>query len=100
MRKEILPDGALRLCSDGKKFGDNGFYFTLTNHNGKYWARFVSAMHEWITVYVDEENILRADHNLSFYGMPFLKLHYKMTEKHRSQNSIPSTRVSESHFSG
>ena len=84
MRKEILPSGALKLCSDGKKFGDNGFYFTLTNHKGKYWARFVRSMHEWITVYVDEETVLRADHNLHFWGLPFLKLHYKMTEKHSS----------------
>jgi hypothetical protein len=81
MRKEILNDGSLKLCSDGRKFGDNGFYFTLTNHNGKYWARFVKSMHEWITVYVDEESILRADHNLKFYGLPFLNLHYKMTQK-------------------
>lgn len=82
MRKEILKDGSLKLSSDGKKFGDNGFYFTLTNHKGKYWTRFVRSMHEWISVYVDEENVLRADHNLHFYGLPFLNLHYKMTEKH------------------
>jgi len=81
MRKEILRDGSLKLCSDGRRFGDNGFYFTLTNHKGKNWARFVKSMHEWITVYVDNENILRADHNLQFYGLPFLNLHYKMTEK-------------------
>lgn len=84
MRKEILPNGSLKLCSDGKKFGDNGFYFTLTDHKGKYWTRFVRSMHEWITVYVDEENILRADHNLHFHGIQFLKLHYKMTEKNNN----------------
>ena len=85
MRKEILKDGSLKLSSDGSKFGDNGFYFTLTNHKGKYWTRFVKSMHEWITVYVDEENVLRADHNLQFYGLPFLNLHYKMTEKYSNQ---------------
>lgn len=81
MRREILSDGSLKLCSDGRKFGDNGFYFTVTNHKGKYWARFVKSMHEWITVYVDEEDVLRADHNLKFYGLPFLNLHYKMLKK-------------------
>jgi hypothetical protein len=79
MRREVLADGSLKLTSDGKRFGDNGFYFTLTNHKGRYWTRFVRSMHEWIRVYVDEEDILRADHNLHFYGFPFLKLHYKMT---------------------
>jgi hypothetical protein len=81
MRREILKNGSLQLCSDGNKFGDNGFYFTLTDHKDKYWARFVRSMHEWINVYVDEEDILRADHTLHFYGLPFLNLHYKMQEK-------------------
>ncbi len=56
MTKKIEKDGSLLLCSDGKKFGDNGFYFTLTNGKGVYWARFVSSMHEWIRVYEDEED--------------------------------------------
>ena len=81
MRREILDDGSLRLVSDGRRFGDNGFYFTLTNHKGAHWARFVPSMHEWIRVYVDEENMLRADHHLYYFGRPFLKLHYKMEEK-------------------
>lgn len=81
MRREVLVNGALKLSSDGRRYGDNGFYFTLVNHQGRHWARFVRSMHEWITVYVDQENILRADHILHFFGMPFLKLHYKMDGK-------------------
>lgn len=81
MSTSVLDDGSLLLSSDGKHFGDNGFYFTLTNNKGKYWAKFIKPMHEWIKVYVDKENILRADHNLNFYGINFLKLHYKMTQK-------------------
>lgn len=81
MTEKITDDGSLILSSDGKRFGDNGFYFTLTNHKGKYWARFVRSMHEWIRVYEDEENELRADHNLNFWGFRFLNLHYKMNKK-------------------
>ena len=95
MRRDVLPNGALKLSSDGKRFGDNGFYFTLTNHKGKHWARFVRSMHEWITVYVDEEHVLRADHVLHFFGLPFLNLHYKMTGKHGSQHSILESRADE-----
>lgn len=84
MTKKVLEDGSLMLSSDGNKFGDNGFYFTLTDHKGNYWAKFVKSMHEWIKVYVDDENILRADHNLKFYGIPFLNLHYKMTKRYSS----------------
>ena len=83
MKKEVLEDGSLLLSSDGQKFGDNGFYFTLIDPNGQHWAKFVRAIHEWIRVYEDEENVLRADHVLNFYGINFLKLHYKMTPKTR-----------------
>lgn len=86
MKKEVLKDGSLLLSSDGKKFGDNGFYFTLLDAKGQHWAKFVRAMHEWIKVYEDEEKVLRADHVLNFYGMNFLKLHYKMTLKHTVAN--------------
>lgn len=94
MRKEVLEDGSLKLSSDGKKFGDNGFYFVLTNYNGKYWARFVKSMHEWITVYEDDEKVLRADHVLKFYGLTFLRLHYKMTDK-QSGNQVKDILPSE-----
>ncbi|MFT7033064.1 MAG: hypothetical protein ACJA2S_001565, partial [Cyclobacteriaceae bacterium] len=81
MTKKVENDGSLLLSSDGRTFGENGFYFTLTDHKGKYWAKYVKSMHEWIRVYVDSDNILRADHTLNFYGMRFLTLHYKMRSK-------------------
>lgn len=80
MKVEVKSDGSLLLYSEGKRFGDHGFYFTLTDHKGKYWAKFVRAMHEWIHVYVDEEGVLRTDHKLNFHGMRFLELHYKLTK--------------------
>ena len=88
MTQKVEKDGSLLLCSDGKKFGDNGFYFTLTNKKGEYWARFVKSMHEWIRVYEDEENVLRADHNLNFYGIRFLNLHYRMNKKNHYKSDI------------
>lgn len=86
MNKVIKEDGSLLLSSDGDKFGEHGFYFTLTDKKGNYWAKYISAMHEWIRVYVDDENELRADHNLNFYGMRFLNLHYKMKKTVASQS--------------
>ncbi len=81
MRITVMEDGSLLLQSNGKKFGDPGFYFTLTDGKQKHWARFVKSMHEYIKVYVDAEGELRADHNLYFYGLPFLQLYYKMKAK-------------------
>lgn len=80
MTTKVEKDGSLLLSSDGEGFGDQGFYFTLTNRKGSYWAKYVKPMHEWIRVYVDAENVLRADHQLNFFGLRFLNLHYKMTE--------------------
>lgn len=81
MNISVLNDGALFLESKGRKFGNPGFYFTLTNHKGKFWAKYVKTMHETIRVFEDEEGVLRADHFLKIWGMYFLKLHYKMTKK-------------------
>jgi hypothetical protein len=82
MHINVLNDGSLFLESRGKQFGHPGFYFTLTNHKGKFWAKYVKVMHETIRVYEDDEKVLRADHFLKIWGMHFLKLHYKMTQKH------------------
>lgn len=81
MQINVLDDGSLFLESKGKRFGNAGFYFTLTNHKNKYWAKYVKVMHETIKVFEDEEGILRADHFLKIWGTYFLKLHYKMTRK-------------------
>lgn len=81
MQISILENGSLFLESKGRKFGDPGFYFTLTNHKGKFWAKYVRSMHETIEVFEDQEGCLRADHFLKIWGMYFLKLHYKMTKK-------------------
>lgn len=81
MFRKILEDGSLLFYSDGKRYGQTGFYFTLTNHEGKYWSRFVKPMHEKLRVFVDEENKLRADHAFLFYGITFLRLDYRMKKK-------------------
>lgn len=78
MNRTVEADGSLLLRSDGNTFGENGFYFTLTDRRGSWWAKFVPAMHEWIRVYADGEGVLRADHHLQFFGCRLLDLHYKM----------------------
>ena len=82
MRIEVRDDGSLLLISEGRKFGDPGFYFFLTDkENNRSWGKYVKAMHETIHVYIDEEHQLRTDHILNLHGITFLKLHYKMARK-------------------
>ena len=82
MKIKVKDNGSLLLISDGKRYGDAGFYFTLRRPNDKnYSVRFVRSMHETIHVYEDNTGILRTDHLLNFSGIRFLTLHYKIVPR-------------------
>ena len=68
--------GSLELRSEGRRFGDPGFYFTVRRDEDAAWVKYVRTMSEWLHVYVDEHEELRADHVFRFSGIWVLKLHY------------------------
>ena len=78
LRPESQPDGSLKLISDGKRFGESGFYRMVQIRDGEWKVRFVNTLHEVIHVYVDESDVLRTDHSFTFLGISVLRLHYKM----------------------
>jgi hypothetical protein len=83
MKTEALADGSLFLRSSGARFGDPGFYFVVQNGPGIAWARYVSSFKEEIRVYLAESGAggsgsARADHRFWFWGIEFLRLHYRM----------------------
>jgi len=87
MKTETFADGSLSLRSRGARFGDPGFYFVVQNGPGRAWARYVSSLKEEIRVYPEESGpgesaSARADHRFWFWGIEFLRLHYRM-RKHR-----------------
>jgi hypothetical protein len=77
MRPEVHPDGSLTVTSDGRRFGDPGFYFVV-EHGGAAWARYVGTMKETIHVYPAEASLVRADHVLRIFRCVFLRLHYRL----------------------
>jgi hypothetical protein len=81
MRAEANADGSLSLKSMGKKYGDPGFYFVVHDGLGNIWARYVHNMQEEIRVYPGEPGTVRADHTLWFWGIQFLRLHYRMRRR-------------------
>lgn len=81
MKAEANPDNSLSLKSRGKRFGDPGFYFVVHDGKGSVWARYVASMKEEIRVFAAEENTVRADHFLWLWGIPFLRLHYRMRRR-------------------
>lgn len=81
MSIDVGPRGELILTSSGQRFGDPGFYFLLIDRKQRHWAQYIRSFREKITVFVDDENVLRADHLLTLWGFRVLQLHYKMTPK-------------------
>lgn len=78
MSTEVDQEGSLKLVSRGKRFGDPGFYFLLQDTKGQYWARYISTFHESLRLFVDDEQVLRADHIMNLWGFKALHLHYKI----------------------
>ena len=78
MKPQSHQDGSFTLRSEGRRFGDPGFYFYVEKEPGRGWARYVASLKETIRVARDERGELRADHDLRLWGVRFLRLHYRM----------------------
>lgn len=77
----IGENGALHLESSGRGFGDAGFYFLLRDANGAHWAQYIRSFREHLTVFVDDEGVLRTDHRLSLWRRVALHMHYRLTRR-------------------
>jgi hypothetical protein len=72
-------DGAsgLRLESVGRAFGDAGFYRVQREREAlRVWR--VSTLHERFRLYLDGEETVRCEHEVSFLGLRVLTLHYRI----------------------
>lgn len=78
MRPELQEDGSLRLCSEGKRFGDPGFYFYVREDAEGGVARYVRALQETIHVYPGKEPGVLAVHEVKLWGSRFLRQNYFM----------------------
>lgn len=82
LEKEILNDGSLVLKSNGKKFGESGFYFVLKDKKDQFYGRFVKTMHERLDLKFNEDKKqIDALHQFSIWGITFLKLKYTIEKK-------------------
>lgn len=71
--------GNLRLVSDRGAFGSPGAYLFVRDGDGpRGWARRIPIV-ERFDVYIDDEGVLRCDHELRFGPLRALQLHYKLT---------------------
>lgn len=77
LRPEHAPDGALRLVSRGRRFGEPGMYLTVARRSGGVIAR-RTPIAEVFTVYESAPRELRTDHLLAIYGYRLARLHYRI----------------------
>ncbi|HET7230893.1 MAG TPA: hypothetical protein VFJ16_12865 [Longimicrobium sp.] len=79
LRPRAEAGGGFSLRSEGKRFGDPGFYFTVRRKNGGVRARYVGVMKERMDVQAETGRVIRADHVFLFGRFAFLQMHYRMT---------------------
>ncbi len=77
LRPRVVPGGALELSSPGGAFGRDGAYVVVAHGDTHHAAR--APVHETFRVHVDEEGVLRTDHELRLWSACAVRLHYKLT---------------------
>ena len=77
-RPENRPDGSFALVSDGRCFGEAGYYRIHRTDDGSLRVKSVP-MEETIHVFADSEGGLHARHEFAFWRARFLTLHYEIT---------------------
>jgi len=80
LRPRVDPNGGLSLVSDGRRFGDPGFYFTVVAGPDERWVRYVRTMKEVLSLRPEGDGVA-ATHSFRVFGMPFLELRYAIARK-------------------
>jgi len=78
LRPRSSASGDFELTSDGRAFGDVGFYRLDRKPDGTLRVWHVRSLKEHFRLYVDAAGTLRCDHRIRFVGMPVLHLHYRI----------------------
>ncbi len=81
LRPEARLDGSLVLVSEGRRFGDPGFYFTVHRPDGRVTARYLRSFRERIHVFAADGGTVRVDHTMSLWGFQCLHLHYRLRRR-------------------
>jgi hypothetical protein len=81
LRPGVRDDGSFTLDSSGRRFGDAGFYRIQRLDDERLRVWHIRSLKEFFHVFVDGEGVLRCDHTVRFWGMPALRLHYKIVRR-------------------
>lgn len=73
----IDKNGGLILNSSGRRFGDAGFYFLLTDSKGNIWSQYLRSFRDKLIVSPDHENII-AEQTLTLWHLKVLRFDYEI----------------------
>ena len=76
LRPILGPGGSLVLHSGRGRFGQDGAYVVVRHGRGDHAARV--PLHETFHVFIDDDGVLRTDHELRLFSARALRLHYKL----------------------
>lgn len=77
LKPSVGDNNELILDSSGKKFGDAGFYFLLTDSKGIYWSQFIRSFKEKLVV-SEEKEILKAIQTLKLWHLKVVSFEYSI----------------------
>jgi len=78
LRPQATPDGSLLLTSGHAPWGADGAYLVVQPPGRvRGWARRIP-VHEVFHVHVDDEGVLRTDHEIRLWRLQVLRLHYRL----------------------
>lgn len=83
LRPQLDGRGHFLLLSGGKGFGDTGFYRMLDLDTERLKVRYLKTLRERFELYRDEEGVVRCDHEVRFFYMTMLRLHYRIRPRTR-----------------
>jgi hypothetical protein len=81
LRPTARPDGSFRLSFHGRRFADAGYYRIHEAAEGPRRARYVLALKETFDLWVDTAGVVHTDHQVRFFRVPILRLHYRLVRK-------------------
>lgn len=76
LRPSVTAEGALRLVSRSRTFGEDGAYVSVL-HRGRWFAARAPLREEFL-VYPDGEYTVRTDHRLAVGPLTAMRLHYRL----------------------
>jgi hypothetical protein len=78
-RPSLGPGGSFKISSDGRRFGEAGYYRAHQSRDGTRRARYVLALKEDFHLWVAPDGLVRTDHRVRFFRLPILRLRYILT---------------------